>query len=289
MTYPVFDSNTHAPRKPLPRGSWDCQVHVFGDPQRYPLRAGRAYEPPATATIDAAVAMHRAIGVDFGVVTQSTAHGTDHRILVDAIADRPNYYGIALVDETVSDRDLQKLHDIGVRGARFNFWSKLNIAPTPDQFLRAIDRIGPMGWHLRIHSAGEEWLDIKDLMAKVKIPAVIDHMGHMEAHDGIEQPGFKFLLELLKRENWWVMVSNGDRCASAGVPWDDIVPFGRTLVAAAPDRAIWCTDWPHVFYLKDKMCNDGDLVDLLDRYVPDDATRHKVMVDNPARLFGLKS
>jgi 2-pyrone-4,6-dicarboxylate lactonase len=289
MTYPRFDPNPHAPRKPLPRGSWDCQVHVFGDPQRYPLRSGRAYEPPANATIEAACAMHQAIGIDYGVVTQSTAHGTDHRILLDAIGGRPNYYGIALVDDTVSDKELQRLHDCGVRGARFNFWSKLNIAPTAEQFLRAIERIGPMGWHVRIHSAGREWLDIRDLMTKVMIPAVIDHMGHMEAHDSIDQPGFLFLLELLRRDNWWIMVSNGDRCSSTDAPWDDIVPFGQRLIAAAPDRAVWCTDWPHVFYLKEKMCNDGDLVDLLDRYAPDEALRRKVMVDNPARLFGLKN
>jgi predicted TIM-barrel fold metal-dependent hydrolase len=165
----------------------------------------------------------------------------------------------------------------------------LNIAPTPAGFLRTLERIGPMGWHVRIHNAGAEWLEIKELMAKVRLPAVIDHMGHMEARDGLDQPGFGMLLDLLKRDNWWVMVSNGDRCATGDAPWEDIVPFGRKLIAAAPDRTIWCTDWPHVLYAKPRMCNDGELIDLLDAYAPDDKTRRKILVDNPARLFGVKN
>ena len=272
----------------MPAGSWDCQVHVFGDPARYPLRSGRAYEPPVDATIEAAAKMHQAIGIQYGVVTQSTAHGMDHTILFDAIAARPNYYGIAIVDDTTTDKQLEKLHEAGVRGARFNFWSMLNIQPDPNSFLRTLERIGKLGWHARIHSAGAEWLDILDLMLKVQTSVVIDHMGHCDATDGIDQPGFRMLLELLRRDNWWVMVSNGDRCASGDAPWSDIVPFGRKLIEVAPDRSVWCTDWPHVLYKKPRMPNDAELVELLYDYVSDDATLRKVLVDNPARLFGLK-
>lgn len=285
-TFSKFRTDTRAPNKAPPPGSCDSQVHVFGDLERYPVRAGAAYPSPADATIDAALAMHRALGLDRGVVVQATAHGTDHRIVVDALAKAgPNYRGIAIVNDSVSDRDLEKLHEVGVRGARFNFWKQLNIAPAPDEFLRTLDRIKALGWHAKIHSAGAEWLDIKDLMAKVKIPAVIDHMGHPELRHGLDQPAVKMLRDLLRNENWWVMISNPDRFSAQQARWEDALPLARMLIEAAPDRAIWCTDWPHVQYVK-PMPNDAELLEFLYEAAPDPVQQRKILVDNPAKLFG---
>jgi len=138
--FPKFRDDTRAPAPAPPANSCDCQVHVFGDPRRYPLRKSGAYPPPEDATFEAARRMHRALGVERGVVVQATVHGTNHAILLDALAGQPNYRGVAIVDDSVSDRDLQRLHDAGVRGARFNFWKFLNIVPTPAEFERSIDR-----------------------------------------------------------------------------------------------------------------------------------------------------
>jgi len=285
--FPKFRTDTREPEVAPPPSSCDCQVHVFGDPDRYRPRRQSAYPPPADATIGAARKMHRALGIERGVIVQATAHGTNHEILFDALAAAgPAYRGVALVDDTVSDEDLRRLHDAGVRGARFNFWKQLNIAPTPEEFRRAIARVTDYGWHAKIHAAGDEWLDLADLLAKVEIPVVIDHMGHPELSLGLDQPVLRVLLDLLRNENWWVMISNGDRASAQERGWSDALPVARMLMEAAPDRAIWCTDWPHVQYRKPVMPNDAELLEFLYRVAPDAAERRKVLIDNPARLFG---
>jgi 2-pyrone-4,6-dicarboxylate lactonase len=284
--FPKFRDDTRAPVPAPPPNSCDCQVHVFGDPQRYPLRQGGAYVPPSDATFAAAKRMHEALGIGRGVVVQATVHGTNHDILIDALAGQPNYRGVAIVNDSVTDRDLQRLHDAGVRGARFNFWKMLNIAPTPAEFERSIDRIRHFGWHAKVHAVGDEWIELQDVLRTVKIPVVIDHMGHPHAGDSVDAPAFRLLLDLLRNDNWWVMLSNGDRFSNTDAPFADVVPFGRMLAEAAPDRAIWCTDWPHVHYDKPTMPNDAEILELLYRYAPDPALQKKILVDNPQRLFG---
>lgn len=281
-----FRADTREPSEVPPPDSCDCQVHVFGDPVKYPPRRGSAYPPPVDATMTQAVRMHQTLGISRGVVVQATVHGTDHRILYDALVEGgARYRGIAIVDDTISDQELRKMHEAGVRGVRFNFWKQLNIAPSPEGFLRTLDRIKQYGWHAKVHLAGDEWLELKNLLAKAKIPMVIDHMGHPEVGRGLDQPCVRVMLELLQNENWWVMVSNADRFSAEEQRWDDALALTQKLIAAAPDRAIWCTDWPHVQYRK-PMPNDAELLEFLYRAAPDPATRRKVLVDNPATLFG---
>lgn len=281
-----FCADTRKPNEAPPADSCDCQVHVFGDPEKYSLRRGGAYPPPSDATMTEAMRMHRTLGVSRGVVVQATVHGTNHSILYDALAEGgKNYRGIAIVDDTVSDQELRKMHEAGVRGARFNFWKQLNIAPTPEGFLRSLDRIKEYGWHAKVHSAGDEWLDLKDLLLKAKIPIVIDHMGHPELGRGVDQPCVNMLFDLLRHENWWVMISNADRFSAQTQKWSDALPLAQKLIAAAPGRAIWCTDWPHVQYRK-PMPNDAELLEFLYRATPDPAVRKQILVDNPSKLFG---
>ena len=280
-----FRSDTRPPAAPPPPGACDCQVHVFGPVDRYPPRAGASYVPPADANDEAAERMHRTLGLAHGVIVQATVYGTDNRAMVDALRSRPNYRGVAIVDDTVSDAQLRAMHEAGVRGARFNFWKQLNIVPTPDGFERSIARISEYGWHARIHATGDEWLDLKELLSKPRITMVIDHMGHPDLRGGVEQPVMRQLRGFLERENWWVMISNADRFSVSAQAWDDVVPFAETFLAAAPDRAIWSTDWPHVQYRK-PMPNDAELLEFLYRVTPDPVLRRKVLVDNPARLHG---
>jgi 2-pyrone-4,6-dicarboxylate lactonase len=280
-----FRADTRRPEILPPPGSCDCQVHVFGDYARYPLRQGSAYQPPADATIEAAVRMHRTLGLSRGVIVQASSYGPDHRILFDALSGRPNYRGIAIVDDSVSDRELTKLHDAGVRGARFNFWKALNATPSPGSFERSAARIGALGWHAKVHCTIEELADLLPLLSKVKLPLALDHMAHIDPKRGIAQPGSQTLRKFLDGDNRWVMVSCGDRSSAMERRWDDVVPFVRLCIDAAPDRTIWCTDWPHVQYRK-PMPNDAELLELLYRCVPEDTERRKILVDNPARLFG---
>lgn len=286
VQYTKFRADTRKPSEMPPPNSCDAQVHVFGDPQKYPLRRGGAYPPPPDATMTEAIKMHKALGISRGVVVQATVHGTNHQICYDALAEGgPNYRAVGIIDDTVSDQELRKMHEAGFRGARFNFWKQLNIAPTPEGFLRALDRIKEYGWMAKVHSAGDEWLELKDLLAKVTVPLVIDHMGHPEMEGGADQPCIRMILELLERDNFWVMISNADRFSGETSSWNDALPIAQKLIQAAPDKAIWCTDWPHVQYTK-PMPNDAELLEFLYRAAPDPALRKKILVDNPARLFG---
>jgi 2-pyrone-4,6-dicarboxylate lactonase len=283
--YTMFRSDTRKPSAAPPSGACDCQVHVFGPVDRYPPRAGAAYVPPADANGEAAERMHRTLGLEHGVIVQATTYGTDHRAVVDALKARPNYRGVAIIDDNVTDAELRRLHEAGVRGARFNFWKQLKIVPTPAAFERAVARISEYGWHARIHATGEEWLELVDLLSRPKITMVIDHMGHPHLSGGVDQPVLRQLREFLKRENWWIMISNADRCSASDEGYDDAVPFAESLLAAAPDRAIWSTDWPHVMYTK-PMPNDAELLEFLYLVTPDTVVRRKVLADNPARLHG---
>jgi len=281
-----YVSETRAPSRKPPAGAWDCQIHVFGDRAKYPIRAESAYLPFADATIDEAMRMHAALGIAKSVIVQATVHGTDHSILFDSLAHAGGAYrGVAIVNDSVSDDELERLHKAGVRGARFNFWKQLKIAPDHKEFLRSLDRIKQFGWHAKIHSAMDEWLDIKDLLTKIEIPVVIDHLGHPDLRKGLDQPSTRMLLDLLRNENWWVLLSNGDRFSTTESGYDDAVPLIQIFVDKAPDRAIWSTDWPHVQYTK-RMPNDAELLELLYKAVPDEAQLKKILVDNPEKLFG---
>jgi predicted TIM-barrel fold metal-dependent hydrolase len=285
-SYQKFRSDNRKPEMALPLLSCDSQIHVFGDPLRYPIRPESSYKPHADATIDAALAMHQTLGIGRGVIVQATVHGTDHRILFDALERAgPAYRGVAIVNDTVSDRELRRLHDAGVRGARFNFWKQLNIAPSADEFRRSIHRIRDYGWLAKIHAAGEEWLELETLLREGDVPVVIDHLGHVDLAGGLDQPVFRIFRQLLELGNWWIMVSNSDRYSTQERGWDDAAAFVRSVIELAPERTIWCSDWPHVQYRK-PMPSDTELIELLFRATPSVELRRKVLSENPARLFG---
>lgn len=284
-----FARNPRPPRVAPPPKSTDCQLHVFGDGQRYPMRSGSIYDPPAEANIDALLAGHRALGIERGVLVQPTGYAMDHRLLLDALgAAGKNYRGVAIVDDSVSDAELARLHAAGVRGARFNFWKALNLVPDHAEFLRSVERIGAFGWHAKIHALVDELKELIPLLRKVRIPIVIDHMANLDFAKPLDHPDSRFVLDAVKNENWWIMLSNGDRHSATGPPWNDAVPYGQALIAVAPDRTIWGSDWPHLRPPGDEPHEDAEILELLYRYAPDEAARRNVLVTNPAKLFGFE-
>lgn len=280
-----FRSDNVKPSVLPPPGTCDCQIHVFGDPERYPVRRNSAYPPPVDATIDVALKMHRTLGITRGVIVQSTVHGTDHRILYDALKRAGlNYRGVAIVNDEVNDAELRRLDGAGVRGARFNFWKQLNIAPSPDEFRRSIKRIREFGWFAKIHAAGDEWLELAPLLREVDIPIIIDHIGHIDLTSGRDKPVVQLFKHLLKSGNWWLMISNADRYSTMDAGWEDVLPLVKTLTHSAPDKVLWATDWPHVQYTK-AMPTDTALLELLYRILPEPEARQKVLCDNPKALL----
>ena len=278
------DRNTRAPRERAPAGACDCHFHVFGDPARYKTVATASYSVPA-ATIDDLERMHGMLGIERGIICQPTIYGTDHSLMIDLLKARKNYRGTAVIDDSVSDKEIERLHEAGVRAARFNFARFLNTVPDTDEFKRAIARVAPLGWHIKIHGDYEEIVEHVPYLRSLDMPIVIDHLGRIDVTKGLDQAGFKLSLELLREPNWWMLLSNHNRFSKLAYPWSDTLAYARAFVEAAPDRVIWSTDWPHVRYVKN-MPNDADLLDLLFSYVPEVELRKKILVDNPARLYG---
>lgn len=285
--YFPFDPNTRKPVKPPPPGSCDCQFHVFGPKEKYPVRPGAAYEMP-TATIAEALKMHRALGIERGVIVHSTAYGTDNRLLLEGLATAgPGYRGCAVsgILENGSDAEVLSLHEAGVRAVRFNFLKEVNLMPSMQLFHRLIDRLAELKWHARIQPSRHGIREDVQLLKNVRIPVVIDHFGRPTPGDTESGSNVATVVELLKQGNFWVMLSNGYRYAKTGFPWNDIIPVARAYIEAAPDRVIWGSDWPHPLSTTQPP-NDADLLELMYRYVTSEAEMKRILVDNPAALHG---
>lgn len=284
--YAHFDPAPRAPRTPVPPGACDSQVHIFGDPERFPTDPDAAYVV-LDATVEAMLDMHKVLGIERGVIVQSTAYGTDHGALVDALrVAGDGYRGCARIDDSVGDDDLAEMHAAGVRGARFNFHPKLGASRlSPEEIRRTVTRVAPLGWYLKLQMVGLDPSEVTRLVDDVDLDIVIDHMGPIQYAHGRSDPYFRHMLGLLERGNWWMMLSNGDRRSVAGYPWDDAAAYARAYIEHAPERVLWATDWPHPLHAG-PVPNDGDLLDLLQRYAPDEETRRRILVTNPERLFG---
>jgi 2-pyrone-4,6-dicarboxylate lactonase len=287
--FPPFDRNTRAPRIPPPPDSCDTHMHVYGDAARYPAqKTNHLYSTP-DARLGDYLKMRRTIGFARSVFVQPTIYGTDHSFFKDtlrAVGDVENFRGVALVDDTLSDAALEELHGLGVRCARFIFRANLGMRPSLESFRRSLARVKELGWFVKIFGMAQDAVDLADELRKIEVTAVIDHMWRLVPGDPVSAQAFGLVRELLQSENWWVQISNGDRSSLQPEGWSDVVTYGRALYEAAPDRCIWGSDWPHAEYRKPSVPNDGALVDLLSDYLPDEESRTKVLVTNPARLFG---
>lgn len=268
----------------MPPNACDAHCHVFGPARLFPFAESRSYTP-RDASIDDYEVLQARMGLSRAVFVQASCHGTDNAAMIDAI-ERGNgrYAGVAMIDESFTDADIGRLHDAGIRATRFNFVSHLGGAPDLDTFWRIVDRLAPRGWHIVLHFDAKDLPRYADLFDRMPCTFVIDHMGRVPASDGLDQAPFRALLDVMRDERAWVKISGAERLTADGPPpYDDVVPFAQALIAAAPDRVLWGTDWPHpnVRHMPD----DGDLVDLLARYAPDDQTRHAILVENPEKLY----
>ena len=279
------DPNTRKPKFRPPPHACDAHCHIFGPAAKFPYDPKASYHPP-DAPFEALQRLHSVLGLERAVIVHASCHGADMRVTLDAIA-RANgkYRGTAIIDERYTEKDFERMHEGGIRAVRFNFVKHLGGRPDPSFFQKTIERIKPLGWHLILHLDAEDLVEFDAMFRKVPIPMVIDHMGRVKAAAGLEQKPFKVLLEWMKHERFWVKVCGPERVSSLGPPFTDAVPFARALIEAAPERILWGTDWPHPNVGK-HMPNDGDLVDLFARMAPEPGLQKKILVDNPARLYG---
>jgi 2-pyrone-4,6-dicarboxylate lactonase len=285
MSVAAATRHLHGRRKPrfqLPPGTCDAHCHVFGPAARFPYAPHRRYTPE-DAPKEALAALHAHLGVERAVIVQASCHGTDNRAMLDAIASAPaRYRGIAIVDESFTDGDYEALHRGGVRGVRFNFVKHLGGAPDLAVFHRVLERIKALGWHVVLHLDAPDIVPLSDMIRRLPVPFVIDHMGRVPGAAGVEQTPLRALLELAKLESCWIKVCGAERISMP--PYAEAVPIARAIVAAAPERVLWGTDFPHPNPTHE--ADEADLVDLVPQFAADIAAQQKLLVGNPARLYG---
>ncbi|MDO8877404.1 MAG: amidohydrolase family protein [Pseudolabrys sp.] len=279
---PDFPNGRRKPNFKLPPGATDAHCHVFGPGDTFPYAPNRRYTPE-DAPKEMLRALHDFLGVGRAVIVQASCHGTDNAAMLDCIASDPKRYrGVAIVDDSFTDADYQRLHDGGVRGARFNFVKHLGGAPDMAVFDRVIDRIKGRGWHVVLHVDAPDVVPLSGMMRKLPLPFVIDHMGRVPSAAGIDQEPLRRLIELSRLENCWIKVCGAERISMP--PYSAAVPIARILVEVNPSRVLWGTDFPHPNPTHE--CDEADLVDLVPHYAVDEQTQARLLVDNPARLYG---
>jgi predicted TIM-barrel fold metal-dependent hydrolase len=290
--FPQWVREVRAPVPLPPAKSCDCQAHIFGDPQKYPPRAGAEYAPLVGASFGDLCAVERTLGFERFVIVHAQIYGADFRLVIDCLQAMPDHSHIRVIgriDDSVSDRELERLDAIGFRGVRFGVAHGLQARTDFDLIRRTADRIRGLGWHLRLHLGREavaRYAAELDTIRDIRVS--IDHLGYVDPALGPDQPACRWIANKLRRdESWWLMLSNGNRLSPMEEGYDDAIPIARAYIAAAPGRLIWGTDWPHVQWRKQRMMNDAEEVELLYRYVDNDqALLQKILVDNPARLHG---
>ncbi|HVV22699.1 MAG TPA: amidohydrolase family protein [Pseudonocardiaceae bacterium] len=284
-TCPGPDPHPVAPRIRLPAGSCDAHCHIFGPTDRFPYAPDRTFTPPEAPKEDLR-RLHDFLGFQRAVIVQSACHGTDHAVLLDALAaGNGAYRGVALVTPDTPDAEIRRLDAAGVRGARLHFTPHLGPAPSLAEIRAIVRRIEPVGWHVALHVAGDGIAEHADLVRSLPLPVVIDHMARVDLRAGLDSAPVRALLRLLDTGSVWVKLSGADRIATRPPDLADAAALARLLARHAPDRVVWGTDFPHP-NTHGFMPNDGELVNLLTEIAPDDAALHRLLVTNPRQCFG---
>jgi 2-pyrone-4,6-dicarboxylate lactonase len=273
-----------APHFVPPQGAIDAHCHVFGPAADFPFSAKAKYLPQ-DAGPDMLFALRDRLGFDRNVIVQASCHGTDNAATLDAIAKSGGRArGVAVVDPAISDAELARLHDGGIRGIRFNFLKRLVDDAPKDLFLDVAARL-PIGWHVVVYFEADILAELRPFLDAIPVPLVIDHMGRPDVSqgpDGADMRAFRRLLE--SREDIHFKATCPDRLDSAGPPWEDFARAVGPLVADYPDRALWGTDWPHP-NMQDAIPDDGALVDVIPRIAPTSDLQRKLLIDNPRKLY----
>jgi predicted TIM-barrel fold metal-dependent hydrolase len=283
----------------VPPHACDCHTHYYGSPQKFPLSPQHVNTPEGTVPEEMS-ALHRALRIERVVIVTPSVYGTDNSSTLYGMKARgATARGIAVVDEKTPDAEFDSMYRAGVRGARI---VSGGAGPTDPAAVRplyqtSMDRFKNHKWMMELYTNLAVISGIKDLVRKSPVPTVFDHFGGVQTDLGMQQPGFADLLELVKSGSAYVKISAPYRSSKKGPDYPDIAPFAKAFIEANPDRILWGSDWPHpdsTSYAGRKPSDtmplynvdDGLLLNQLPLWAPDPAIRRKILVDNPARLYG---
>jgi predicted TIM-barrel fold metal-dependent hydrolase len=268
----------------MPRGACDCHVHVFGPSAIYPFSPARSYTPE-DCTLDDLEKMHAAIGIDRVVIVHGGAHGTDNSVTLAALDRRPETLrGVAVIPSGLPPATLEDMHRRGMRGCRMS--TVVSGGASFAHLRKLSEETLDLGWHLVLHfNRSSELVDVEPMLKEVRSPFVLDHLARITGEEGVDSPAFAALMRLLDTDRCWVKLASLYRLSSQPYPHRDMLPMIEQVVAARPDRILWGSNWPHPICTV-PMPNDGDLADLIPLWFPDERTQQRVLVDNPAKLYG---
>jgi predicted TIM-barrel fold metal-dependent hydrolase len=283
----------------IPAGACDCHTHIHPDSEKFPFFSGRVYTPEL-ASPEEMTALHKALKMERVVIVTPSVYGTDNSPTLFGMAARGSTArGVAVIDDKTPESDLDLMGKAGIRGIRLNLATggvnDPNIARP--RFTNAVERMKARGWHVQIYTNMPLITAVKDLIMASPVPVVFDHFGGAQASLGVEQPGFSDLVDLVKAGKAYVKISGAYRASTAGPDFAECVPLAKALISANPERIVWGTDWPHPDSVTPKgkqvtdvtplfQIDDGRLLNQLPVWAPDEAVRKKILVDNPARLYG---
>lgn len=280
-----FSSGRNCPIYEIPENACDSHHHIY-DPVRFPyLPTDVRNQPPST--VDCYRLLQRRLGTARNVIIQPSAYGTDNRCTLDALAQmgKENTRAVVVVDADISDEELRQMHEAGVRGVRFN----INCGGSDDLgVIRTLaERIAPMGWSICFWMSPELAVELEDFLRSLPCEIVFDHRGHIPADAGVNHPAFAVIAKMLREEKAWVKLSGlyiDTKCAD----YADTIAVGRAYVQANPNRILWGTDWPHpsCYSGRQPVPDDAAMLDALMLQAGDAETFRKILVDNPAKLFG---
>lgn len=277
--------NPTKPKFVVPAGAVDAHCHVFGPGDEFPFAPERKYTP-CDASREQLFALRDFLGFEKNVVVQATCHGADNSALLDVLEHSDDMArGVVTVKADVSLAELEKMHQLGVRGVRFNYVKRL-VDPKPDDYYRGIiEKIKPLGWHVVLYFEPADLIEKWDFFTSLGVPIVVDHMGRPDVTKELDNPDFALFQKFMRENDVWAKVSCPDRLTVTGSPlYADVVPFAKAIVEEFSDRVLWGTDWPHP-NMKKEMPDDGILVDYVPSIAVTSALQEKLLVTNPNNLY----
>jgi 2-pyrone-4,6-dicarboxylate lactonase len=280
------DPNPKTPKLKLPYGAIDCHVHLFGPASKYPFHSGSRYVSN-DALPETHIALQDTLGLSGAVVVSGGGYGRNTTHLEDALRVFPDRFrGVALLPENVTRADIERLHALGVRGARFVSAGHGGALPRlPDLTPKLASWLHEFGWHVQFYPAQGDLVDHADALLAQPNPIVLDHFACLDAAGGVEQRAFKDLLKLIDTGRVWLKLSGPMRCTKQDLPYASVTPIAHALVHHAPERLLWGSDWPHVNMNDRAMPNDGDLVDLIGQWMGNPKIMQQILADNPRVVY----
>ena len=278
-----WSSGTDLPKLKAPANSCDCHMHIYD--ARFPADPGATLRP-ADALVDDYRLLQKRIGTTRNVIVTPSTYGTDNRVTLDAMAKiGATVRGVVVVNASIADAELKRLADMGVRGIRFNL---VQAGATTVEMLEPLStRVNALGWHVQIHMLADQIVKIEDVLYKLASPIVFDHMGRMPQPAGTDHPAFGVIRKLIDKGRTCVKLSGAYQDTIVGPPsYTDTSKVAQAYVKAAPERMVWASDWPHPTQKENEKANDAVLFDLLTEWAPNEVTRQRILVENPATLYG---